>query len=80
MSCVLQTDSRQRKIVGGKSLREHAPSPVDPTDDVSTKSKRVGGIAQPTLRALEHGPLIHEVIEHFSALGEKIIQVRLSAL
>ncbi len=63
-------------MLGGSAL----PSPINPTNDIATETKRIGSIAQPTLRALKHGALVHKVIEHFATLGEKIVQPSLGAL
>ena len=59
---------------------KYAPSPIDPTNDVPTKSERAGGVTQPALRALEHSALVDEVVEHFTTLSEKVIQTRIDAL
>ena len=83
MSCVLHDPQRgQLREICIKEQRreEHPPSPIDPTDDVPTESERVGGVAQPTLRALQHGAPVDEVVEHLAALREKVVQVRFGAL
>src|SRR6266851_649916 len=84
MSCVLHDPPQRgqlRKIwIKEQRWEENAPSPIDPTDDVPTESERVGGVAQPTLRALEHRALVDEVVKHLAALGQKVVQAGLGAL
>ena len=65
--------------VGHRFRRGCVPSPINPTDNVATESKRIGCITQPTLSTFEHGTLVHEVVEHFATLGEKVVQPRLGA-
>jgi hypothetical protein len=81
---VLRAGDRRRLYISAQTAKRdvlrYVPSPLDPTDDISTEAKRIGGIAEATLRALEHGTLIHETIEHLPTLREKVVQPRLRAL
>ena len=58
----------------------YARSPLDPTNDISTETQGIGGIAKAALRAFEHGALIYEAIKHLAALREKVVQSRLGTL
>jgi hypothetical protein len=80
MSCVLYDGSTISPTQNWRDGRGCVPSPINPTNNVATESKRIGGITQPTLRTFEHGALIHEVVEHLATLGEKVVQPRLGAL
>jgi hypothetical protein len=86
MSCVLEADDEleiSAQIAGGEEgnfFGRYAPSPFDPTDDVSAETKRIGGIEEAALRALEHGALIHEAIKDLPSLCEKLVQPRLGTL
>jgi hypothetical protein len=80
MSCVLETDDfTSTHKPQGRKLR-YTRSPLDPTNDVSTETQGIGGIAKATLRAFEHGALIHKAIKHLTALREKVVQSRLGTL
>lgn len=52
-----------------------APSPFNPTDDVSAQSKGIRRIQQSLLRPLKHIPLIHKIVQHFPPLCYEVIQL-----
>jgi len=56
MSCSAACYAHTVRMVNTKSerIRKCVPSSIDPTDDISTESKRVAGVAQPVLRTLEN--------------------------
>jgi hypothetical protein len=78
ISCVLQVLPHQ-KTSSWKRKKKSAPSALDPTNDIPTEPKRVRRVAQPALRALEHGALVDQAVEHLPPLRQELVQPRLCA-
>lgn len=60
--------------------KDHIPPPLDPPDNIPTQPQRIRRIQQSPLRALQHIPLIHKVIQYLPALRDEVVQLRVCIL
>ena len=79
MSCVLQRPrgSKRKASRNKNNNNNHAPSALDPANNIPTEPERSRRIAQSALCALEHRALIDEAIEHLPSLRQELVQSRL---
>ena len=68
---------RRVGVISMKSNRTgcgNIPSLLDPPNNIPTKTQCVRGVKQPPLRALQHIPLVHQVVQYCSALCDEFVK------